>query len=75
MDDFGGEYGEEVKAIVVPLDPSYDPVALAADIQAHLSDRIARFKLPRTIDFVESLPRQPNGKLVKTDLRARYRSD
>lgn len=66
------EFGEEVKAIVIPLRHDRDLAELEADIRAHLAERIARFKLPRSFAFVESLPRQPNGKLIKTDLILRY---
>jgi long-chain acyl-CoA synthetase len=33
---------------------------------------VARFKLPRTIDYVRELPRDPNGKLYKRKLRDPY---
>jgi long-chain acyl-CoA synthetase len=36
---------------------------------AFLGGRVARFKLPRTIDYVTELPRDPNGKLCKRKLR------
>ena len=35
----------------------------------HLSDRLARYKLPRRIEFVDELPREPNGKVLKRRLR------
>ena len=35
--------------------------------------RLAHFKCPRTVDFVDSLPRQDNGKIYKGLLRERYR--
>jgi long-chain acyl-CoA synthetase len=37
-----------------------------------LKERLARFKCPRSIDFVERLPREPNGKLKKRLLRDPY---
>ena len=36
---------------------------------ARLAARLADFKLPRTIEFVDELPREPNGKVLKTRLR------
>jgi long-chain acyl-CoA synthetase len=36
-----------------------------AEIEAELAGRVATFKLPRTIDYVAELPRDPNGKLYK----------
>ena len=42
--------------------------------QVRLSGRIARYKLPRSVDFVATLPRLDNGKLYKHKLREQYRS-
>jgi long-chain acyl-CoA synthetase len=39
---------------------------------AFLRGRVARFKLPRTIDYVAELPRDPDGKLYKRRLRDPY---
>ncbi len=38
----------------------------------HCAERLARYKCPRSIDFVETLPRDPNGKLYKRKLRDPY---
>ncbi len=66
------EWGEEIKAVVQPA-PGFEPgQALTADLQAFLAARLARFKLPRTIDYVTELPRDPNGKLYKRRLRDPY---
>jgi long-chain acyl-CoA synthetase len=67
------EWGEEVKAVVelLPGGPT-EPDSLRADMLAFLSGRIARYKLPRSIDFVDALPRDPNGKLYKRRLRDPY---
>jgi acyl-CoA synthetase (AMP-forming)/AMP-acid ligase II len=66
------EFGEEVKA-VVQLEPGEVPGdALAEEIIRYAKARIAHFKCPRTVDFVEALPRLPNGKLLKRQLRAQY---
>ena len=40
---------------------------------AHCRERIARYKSPRSIEFVDELPRLATGKLDKPTLRARYR--
>ena len=45
---------------------------LTAELLAFLDGRIARYKLPRTIDYVAELPRDPNGKLYKRRLRDPY---
>ena len=46
--------------------------ALAREILAWAGERIAGFKLPRSIDFEAELPREPNGKLYKRSLREPY---
>lgn len=67
------EWGESVKA-VVELQPGFEPsAALAAELQAWARDRLAHFKCPRTVDFVEELPRTPSGKLSKRTLRESFR--
>jgi fatty-acyl-CoA synthase len=45
----------------------------AAEIQAHLADRVAKWWLPDEIVFVDSLPHTATGKLLKTALRDQYR--
>ena len=66
------EYGEAVKA-VVQLVPGVQPSeALASDLIAYCCDHLARYKCPRSVDFVDQLPRLPTGKLLKRELRARY---
>ena len=67
------EWGEEVKA-VVELQPGLEPSAdLASSIIELCRARLAHFKCPRTVDFVDVLPRQDNGKIYKRLLRDRYR--
>ena len=46
--------------------------ALRSSIMAHVEGRLAKFKWPRTIDFVDELPREPTGKLLKRQLRDPY---
>ena len=66
------EYGEEVKALVQPVSGAAAGPELERDLLAHCRERLAGYKRPRTIDFVESLPRLPNGKLLKRELRKTY---
>ena len=67
------EWGEEVKA-VVELKPGLAPTAeLGDELVTHCRERLAHFKCPRTVDFVDALPRQDNGKIYKGLLRERYR--
>jgi long-chain acyl-CoA synthetase len=58
--------GQKVHA-VVELRPS--AARDAEGLTARLSGRLADFKLPRTLEFVDELPREPNGKVLKTRLR------
>jgi len=67
------EWGEEVKAVVelLPGQRTSDEAA-RADLLEFLQGRVARYKLPRSIDFLDALPRDPNGKLYKRRLRDPY---
>jgi long-chain acyl-CoA synthetase len=60
------EWGETVVAFVVTADGA--PVA-AAELDAHCLARIARFKRPRDYRFVDALPKNAYGKVLKTELR------
>jgi len=59
--------------VVVTLHPGQSAgEALGADILAFARQRLAGFKIPRTIDFVEELPRSPAGKIQRGKVRAPY---
>lgn len=66
------EMGEAVKAVVQAADPARADADLARELVAYCRDRLAAYKCPRSVDFVEELPRDPNGKLYKRRLRERY---
>jgi long-chain acyl-CoA synthetase len=66
------DLGEEVKAVVQPIAGVAADDALREEIMAFLLARVARYKLPRSIDFVAELPRDPSGKLYKRKLRDPY---
>jgi long-chain acyl-CoA synthetase len=66
------DWGEEIKAVVEPATGAETGPALTEELLAFLAGRLARFKLPRTIDYVAELPRDPNGKLYKRKLRDPY---
>jgi len=66
------DWGEEVKAVVEPAPGVTAGPALAEEILAWCGEHIARYKAPRSIDFVEAMPRDPNGKLYKRKLRDPY---
>jgi long-chain acyl-CoA synthetase len=66
------DLGEEVKAVVqlaAGIAPSSE---LAQELIEHCRDRLTHFKCPRTIEFIDELPRLPTGKLYKRLLRDRY---
>ena len=66
------EFGEEVKA-VVELAPGHEPSdELAAELVAYARERLAGYKIPRSIDFTDEFPRTETGKLVKRELRDPY---
>lgn len=63
------EMGQAVAAYVQPAPGVEGSAELAAEIIDFVRARVARFKAPRTVTFVETLPRTPTGKLVKGKLR------
>jgi acyl-CoA synthetase (AMP-forming)/AMP-acid ligase II len=64
-----GEFGESVKA-VVQRRPGAS--VTAAELIAFCAERLAGYKKPRTVDFVDELPRDAAGKLLKRKLREPY---
>lgn len=63
------DYGEELMAVVQPL----DGVTLdAAAVRAYLAGRIADYKVPRIVEFRDELPREDSGKIFKRRLRDPY---
>jgi acyl-coenzyme A synthetase/AMP-(fatty) acid ligase len=67
------EWGEEVKAVAELRAGCAPTPELAAELIAYCRVRLAHFKCPRSVDFVDALPRYDNGKLYKEKLRERYR--
>ena len=66
------DMGEQIKAVVQPLDGVAGDDALRASIVEHIQQRLGKYKWPRSIDFVDELPREPTGKLLKRKLRDPY---
>ena len=62
-------WGERVHAVVV-LKPSAH--VTAEELRKHTKSLIAGYKVPRMIEFVDVLPVSPAGKILKSELRARY---
>ncbi len=66
------EWGEEVKS-VVQLKPEFtESDVLVGELIGFVRERLPAFKAPRTIDFVEDLPRLPSGKIQRRHVRAPY---
>ena len=63
------QWGEAVKAMVVA---SAGETLSEAAIIDFARDHIARFKCPKSVDIVASIPRNPSGKILKNELRAPY---
>jgi acyl-CoA synthetase (AMP-forming)/AMP-acid ligase II len=64
--------GEEVKAVVQPLDWADAGPGLERELIAFCREHLAHYKCPKSVDFEQELPRQPTGKLYKRLLRDRY---
>jgi acyl-coenzyme A synthetase/AMP-(fatty) acid ligase len=54
------------------VDPAAAGPELEAELLVHCRAELAAYKCPRTVDFVDDLPRDDNGKLYKRRLRERY---
>jgi long-chain acyl-CoA synthetase len=68
------EWGERVVA-VIELQPGREPSPeLARELVAHCRARLAHYKCPQLVEFMDQLPRQDNGKIYKRVLRERFRS-
>lgn len=63
------QWGESVAAVVVPASPDAPPTL--EDLRTFAAGKIADFKLPRRVEIVAALPRNPTGKVLKTALRER----
>jgi long-chain acyl-CoA synthetase len=66
------DWGEEIKAIVQPVDGVVGDAELTEELLTFAKGRLAKFKLPRSIEYRDELPRDPNGKLYKRKLREPY---
>ncbi|RSM83680.1 acyl-CoA synthetase [Amycolatopsis sp. WAC 01375] len=66
------DWGEAIKAVVEPADGVEPSEELTAEILEYAASRLAKFKLPRSVDYLPELPRDPNGKLYKRKLRDPY---
>ena len=65
----GERLGEEIKALIVPK-PGH--VVSEEEIVYLCKENLAGYKKPRSIDFVDQLPKNPTGKILKRVLREAY---
>ncbi len=66
------DFGEEVKAVIQPIDMADATEEFAAELIQFCKDHISHVKCPRSVDFDAELPRHPNGKMYKRLVRDRY---
>lgn len=66
------EFGQEVKAVVQPKNWADATPDFGAEIMDYCRERLSRIKIPRSVDFMEELPRKDNGKLYKRRLVEQY---
>ncbi|KAA0120573.1 acyl-CoA synthetase [Mycolicibacterium sp. P9-22] len=66
------EMGEQVKAVVQVREGQQPSADLAAELITYVRERIAHYKAPRSVDFVDELPRTATGKLAKRKLLDKY---
>ena len=64
--------GEEVKAVVQAAEDQVANDALADELLAYAREHIAHYKCPKSVDFIDELPRLPTGKLYKRILKDKY---
>jgi fatty-acyl-CoA synthase len=62
------DYGKRLRAFVV-TDGDVDPEELSDALKKHVKDNLARYKVPREIIFLDELPRNATGKVLKKDLK------
>jgi acyl-CoA synthetase (AMP-forming)/AMP-acid ligase II len=60
------EFGQRLKAFVVPRDGAS---LTEQEVQEHVKSNLARYKVPREVVFLDQLPRNATGKVLKTELR------
>jgi len=61
-------WGESPLAVVVPRDETLT----GDDVTAHCIGKLARYKLPKSVEFIEIIPRNPSGKALKRELRKKF---
>lgn len=62
-------WGEAVKAVVIPKEKMS---VSEEDLIAFCKDKIAKYKIPKSVSFVDAMPRNPTGKILKKELRVQF---
>jgi long-chain acyl-CoA synthetase len=63
------EFGEQICAYV---EPQAGALPSASDVRGYLAQHLARYKVPKVVEFSPALPREDSGKIFKRKLRAPY---
>ena len=66
------DFGEEVKAVIQLADDVEGNESTAEDLLEYSREHLANYMVPRSIEFIEEMPRLPTGKLYKRLLRDKY---
>jgi long-chain acyl-CoA synthetase len=66
------DMGEQIKAVIQPRPGVAADDALRESVMEHVRAKLGKYKWPRSIDFMDELPREPTGKLLKRTLRDPY---
>lgn len=66
------EFGEEVKAVVQLQSGVDESPELETELIIYAKEKLAGYKVPRSVDFIDELPRLPTGKLYKRILKDKY---
>ena len=59
--------GERVRACIILKEPGS---MSADDVRAYLKDKLAKYKIPERVDFMDAFPRNPTGKILKHQLKS-----
>ena len=66
------KWGEAVKAVVIL---KKDAQATAEELIRYCKDRLAGYKVPKSVDFVTEMPKSPTGKILKRQIREAHWKD
>jgi fatty-acyl-CoA synthase len=66
---FGISHPHWIEAVTAVVVPKAGATLTADDVQAHVRDRLAGYKRPKYVVLVDSLPKNPSGKILKRELR------